>query len=402
MRILQSRGRVHLSVGVRKFGGGACALAAVAVLLATILPGTALAQGKPRPDLSVSGGAVSAVNGNLEGSFTVRNKGTARAEGFSATLIVRVPGKDRALKRFRLHSLKASGSRTVEVAVALPSRLPTGSLPIRVCVDRADKVRERSERNNCRKVGTVQVGAGPMGPVSSVPKNPIPFTKGVPFTLEDAQSNYWVYVPSSYDGTHATPTTLFVWLHGCGGESSGDIYTVSPGGTQDWISIAVGGREGGCWDPNADQAKVLAAIADMKTHFNINPRRVILGGYSSGGDLAYRLAFYNANSFAGLLVENTSPFRDTGSSQAASIAAASWKFNVVHLAHLQDTTYPIAGVRQETDAMVAAGFPLTRVEVDGGHYDEPGAKENGHPVPGTDADVATYLLPHIDDGWLSP
>lgn len=377
-------------------------MAVAAVLLVATLPGTAGAQVTPRPDLTVSAGSVSAANGKLTGSFVVRNKGAERSGRFSAALIIRAPGKNRQVKRFPLHSLDASGSRTVEVAVAVPSRLPTGSLPIRVCVDRAGKVRERSERNNCRKVGTVRVGASPTGPVSSVPKNPIPFTAGVPFTLNSPESNYWVYVPRSYDATHATPTTLFVWLHGCGGESSGDIYTVSPGGTQDWISIAVGGREGGCWDPNADQAKVLAAIADIKTHFNVNPRRVILGGYSSGGDLAYRTAFYNANSFAGILVENTSPFRDTGSSQAASLAAASWKFHVVHLAHLQDTTYPIAGVRAETDAMVAAGFPLTRVEVDGGHYDEPGAIENGHAVPGTSADLATYLLPHIDDGWLSP
>lgn len=245
-------------------------------------------------------------------------------------------------------------------------------------------------------------GALVNGQVSSTPTHPIPFTKGTPFTLDSSETNYWVYVPDSYDGTHATPTTLFVWLHGCGGQSSGDIYTVSPGGSQDWISIAVGGREGDCWDPNSDQSKVFAAIADVKTHFNINPRRVILGGYSSGGDLAYRIAFYNANSFAGVLAENTSPFRDTGSTQAASIAAAAWKFHVVHLAHLQDETYPIDGVRQETDAAVAAGFPLLRVEVDGTHYDAPGAIVNGNPVPGTDADVATYLLPHIDDGWLSP
>jgi dienelactone hydrolase len=307
-----------------------------------------------------------------------------------------------------LHSLSPSASRTVNVAVGVPSGLPAGSLPVRVCADKLGKVREGSEGNNCRKVGTIRIGAGstgprsPTGPISSVPTDPIPFTKDTPFTLNSAATNYWVYVPNAYDATHATPTTLFVWLHGCGGESSGDIYMVDPGGSQDWISIAVGGREGGCWDPDNDQAKVLAAIADMKTHFNINPRRVILGGYSSGGDLAYRTAFYSAKSFAGVLVENSSPFRDTGSGQAASLAASAWKFNVVHLAHVQDATYPIAGVRNETDAMTAAGFPLTRVEVDGGHYDAPGAIENGHTVPGTVADLVTYLLPHIDDGWLSP
>ena len=197
--------------------------------------------------------------------------------------------------------------------------------------------------------------------------------------------------------------TLFVWLHGCGGYGSGDIFTVSPGGAgQDWMSLTVGGREGDCWDVATDSATVLAAIADMKTHFNVDPRRVVIGGYSSGGDLAYRTAFYHARTFAGLLAENTSPFRDTGSSQSASLAAATWKFPVVHLAHRQDTVYPLAGVEAETAAMTAAGFPLTLVERDGGHYDDPGDVENGHAVPGTDADLRTYLLPALDLGWLSP
>lgn len=177
---------------------------------------------------------------------------------------------------------------------------------------------------------------------------------------------------------------------------------MSTGGSQSWISIAVGGREGLCWDVDADAAKVLEAIAAVKTHFNINPRRVILGGYSSGGDLSYRTAFYNAKMFAGVLVENSSPFRDTGSSQSASLAAAAWNLNVVHLAHVQDATYPIAGVRTETNAVEAAGFPTTRIEVDGGHYDDPGTIENGHAVPGTTADVSTYLLPHLTDDWLAP
>lgn len=385
---------------LRRFRGGACGLAVVGALVAAIVPVAGGARVDPRPDLKVSSGSVIAADGELTGSFVVRNKGTVRAGRSKAALIIGAPGKASVAKRFRVHPLEPSESRTVQVAVGVPSGLPTGSLPIRACADEPGKVKEGSERNNCREVGTIAVGQ--TGPVSSVPTDPIPFTKDTAFTLNSSETNYWVYVPASYDKTHATPTTLLVWLHGCGGLSSGDIYTVSPGGSQDWISIAVGGREGDCWNPDTDQAKVLAAIADLKTHFNINPRSVILGGYSSGGDLTYRTAFYDANSFAGVLVINSSPFRDTGSSQSASLAAASWKFNVVHLAHRQDTTYPIAGVESETNAMVAAGFPLTRVEQDGGHYDDPGDIENGHPVPGTDADIRTYLLPHIDDGWLSP
>lgn len=242
----------------------------------------------------------------------------------------------------------------------------------------------------------------PAGASADVPTSPVAFEKGTPLKLTSASSDYWVYVPESYDASGNTPTKLFVWMHGCGGDSGGDIWTVSPGGGQDWISVSVGGRDGGCWNMDSDGLLVLNAVYDVETHFNIDPRRVVLGGYSSGGDLAYRTAFYNADTFAGVLAMNTSPFRDTGSTSAASLAAATWKFNVVHLAHLQDTTYPIAGVRNETDAMISAGYPLTRVEVDGTHWDAPGAIVNGHAVPGTDADVRSLLLPHLGDGWMSP
>ena len=239
-------------------------------------------------------------------------------------------------------------------------------------------------------------------PGTSVPQDPIAFTKGQVFSLQSALSEYWIYVPESYDASHQTPTKLFVWLHGCEGHGEFDIDTVSPGGNQDWISIAVGGREGGCWDPAGDGSIVKAAIANVKSHFNVDPHRVILGGYSSGGDLAYRTAFYDAGEFAGLLAENTTPFRDTNSTQEESLAAASWKFHVVHLAHLQDETYPIDTVQAETDAMSNAGFPITRIERTGTHYDDPGAIVEGAPVPGTDADLVALLLPHIDDGWRSP
>jgi hypothetical protein len=74
----------------------------------------------------------------------------------------------------------------------------------------------------------------------------------------------------------------------------------------------------------------------------------------------------------------------------------------VHLAHRQDAVYPIDGVESETSAMTTAGFPVTLVERDGGHYDDPGDVENGHAVPGTDADLRSYLLPALDLGWLSP
>lgn len=401
-------------------------LIAIALLASLLfLLAAAAAQARlPHPDLKVVSAAIGANGKRLNGSFRVSNVGSADAGRSVATLAIRGDGKERVVKRFPLSPLGAGRWTTVQVGLPLPSGLPSGALRPRVCADSLDAVRERSERNNCRFAGSFQIGTPPAGPgpaatpsapatstnpvppgsgtPSSVPTNPIPFTAGAPFHVQNGIADYWAYVPTGYDGSHSTPTTLLVWLHGCGGFSSGDIQTVDPGGSQSWITIAPGGREGACWDPAGDGSLVRAAVANVKTHFNVDPRRVVLGGYSSGGDLAYRTAFYDSCAYAGLLIVNSSPFRDTGSSQSESLAAASCRFHVIHLAHLQDATYPIAGVRQETDAMTAAGFPLQRIEVDGTHFDEAGDMVNGHSVPGTDADIRTYLLPHLGDGWLSP
>src|SRR5689334_21054668 len=83
---------------------------------------------------------------------------------------------------------------------------------------------------------------------STVPTDPIPFTADSVFTVDSGTTN-WVVVPAAYDSSHQTPISLFVWLHGCGGERSGDIYNVSPRGErQSWVSLTVGGRVDGCKD----------------------------------------------------------------------------------------------------------------------------------------------------------
>lgn len=231
---------------------------------------------------------------------------------------------------------------------------------------------------------------------ATYPSAPITPSKGDVVTLSSSASSYAVYVPRSYDATHQTPTRLLVWLHGCGGNAYGDAWATSPGGTQSWISVSVGGRDGACWNMNTDVPTVLAALDDVKRRLNIDPRRVFIGGYSSGGNLAYRTAFYNAKRFAGVLAENTGAFYGTGSSQASSIAAAAWKLNVAHLAHTSDTTYPISTIRSEIDALKNAGFPATRIERAGTHWD-PDTSSSG-----TNYDMRNDLLRYLDGTWLAP
>lgn len=376
------------------------ALAVTALIVAA--PAIGGETHRPRPDLVVSRGTVSARGHRMTGNFTVRNQGPARAPRSRAKLKIYVSrGHAWTAGVFRVGAISPSQSRIVRFAGNEPQGLPAGTFRVSACADSGGAVSERSESDNCRWIGKITVaGSGAPGTggngSDTTPTAPISFQKDTVFSLQDPQSNYWVFVPDAYDAANTTPIELFVWMHGCGGEGAGDIYTISPGGDQSYIAISIGGREDDCWDPNVDQDKVLAAIADIETHFNIDRQRVVIGGYSSGGDLAYRTAFYHSTMFAGLLAENTSPFRDTGSTAAQSLAAASFKFHVVHLAHTEDETYPIDGVRSEISQLTDAGFPVELIERPGDHYDDSDA------TSGTDHDLQAYLLPHLTDGWRSP
>jgi len=217
------------------------------------------------------------------------------------------------------------------------------------------------------------------------------------FTHHSGQSSYIGYKPDTY--SHSTPSSLFVWMHGCGGNAAGDMWTIAPYATrqnQSYIAISIGGRDGACWQVNADTPKVLAAIDDVARYFNIDPRKVHLGGYSSGGDLAYRVGLENASRFAGILVENSDPFRATGRTGTHLMAAASWKINIAHLAHLSDTTYPIATVRTNMSTLISNAFPATLIEKPGTHYDPDTS------TAGTNYDLRTFLLPYLDAGWSAP
>jgi predicted esterase len=217
------------------------------------------------------------------------------------------------------------------------------------------------------------------------------------FHLDSGQSHYVGYRPDTY--SQATPSPLFVWLHGCGGQAEGDLWTIAPPATrasQSYLAISLGGRDGECWQVDLDGPKLLAAVKDVQRYLNVDVHRIYVGGYSSGGDMAYRHGFENAGTFAGILVENSDPFRDTGSTAAALMAAAAWKINVGHVAHLSDATYPIATVRSSFATLSANGFPATLVEKPGTHFDP----DSG--TTGTNYDLIHSLLPFLGLGWRAP
>jgi predicted esterase len=393
----------------------------LAVLGLALLVASTASAAKPA-QLVVAKGSAHLVGSKLIGWFVVANRGEARSVPTVAKVRVR-GGKPpfRVLviwtpRRVTIPSLAPSHAHRVRISAAVSDEFGTERQPIRACV--ADSCRTiglltvkdkwqrshpagspaaRSPSATTKAPAPAELGndiAPP--PISTVPAEPIPHPVAEPFFHAGGGAEYWGFIPRSYDATNQTPTTLFVWLHGCGGEAEGDAWVVDPGAEegvpQDWMTLSLGGRDGGCWNPLAEtEPLVMAAIADFETHFNVNRRRIILGGYSSGGDLAYRTAFKHSSTFAGLLIENSAPFRDTEASEAELLGAATTKFPIVHLAHEQDMTYKLGEVEPEIAAVRATGFQVELIVRPGGHSDS-------H----TNPDLLAYLLPHIDDGWLAP
>ncbi len=367
--------------------------------------------------LYVVGGSVHAQNGQLSGSVVIRNGGT-RAAGSSRVTLSIVTGRGVGITySWRLGSLRRSAVATINVSVALPHRLPSRRLPLVACAAATLGQRASLPRGRCLTVGALHTGSSstttttttttttaptttttPTGgntngtawstqvttltePTSQAPISPVPFTANTPLELGDrTNEDYFAMVPPSYNP--ATPQRLLVWLHGCSDAPQNDTYWMAPTFTgypqfdRPWIAISVGNAEAGnsdaCWDTSpgcGDCQKVMNAIYNAETHFNIDRRRIVIAGYSSGGDMAYRLAFDRSKVFAGLLAENTTPFRDTGSTAAQSLAAASWHFPIIQLAHRQDDVYPLATVQSETGQTAAAGFPVKLLTADGQHYD---------------------------------
>ena len=371
-----SRARILLVVGL-------------VLCLAGLWGPTASAAAKPRPDLTASKGSVGFSGGKITGKFTVRNAGKRPARASTAYVQAKSGANFRTVTELRI--LKLGAGKSAKYAfTAKPLAGMEGAQTLRVCLDVKKKVAESKEGNNCSALGKVTVGEAPLAP-----PGPITYTPDTRFLVGTKAMGYYGWVPGGYDDSHQTPSALFVWLHGCGGFSEFDIDGYKPETASSYVMIAPTGRESGCWSTPAngpgDDALVLRTIRDVITHFNIDKSRIVLGGYSSGGDLAYRLAYRNSGAIDAVLATNTSPFRDTGLTSAQALAAATTKFRVVHLAHTEDTTYPIAGVRTELQALTGAGFAVTKVERAGTHYDNP-----AEGLPGTAADIRSVLLPQVD------
>ena len=208
-------------------------------------------------------------------------------------------------------------------------------------------------------------------------------------TRNSGKGEYVLYVPKSYNGG---PTRLLVGLHGCGDDAynfaTWGINPYDTRGDQDYIGLAVGGETGGskCWNVNADADKVEAAIADVSKCVYVHQQKIVLAGYSSGGELAYSMALKDATHVAGLLILDSSVSSAGNADQL--LAGAARKLDIAHRAHKDDDVYPLDGVEADWAIVKSAGFPL-QTSIGPGTHD------------GTSEDWSGWLLGKMKD-WKAP
>lgn len=332
------------------------AVAALALLAAALAPtAPAAADARPRADLKIVTGDVTAAGARVTGSFTLANVGTKRAPASSTA--VKVDGR-------KVRSVATPGvGAGEETLVRFSARVGGGTHVISVCADRKDKIKERREGNNCRKLGSVTLES------TSVPADPVDYSPGGIVKIGSSPKEYWVRVPTSYDDSHQTPIRMVVFVHGCGAYAQNeaqwiDSYTENG---DDYLLMVPGlGHDGQCWDSNADVQPLLNSIEDVKTHFNVDPKRVVIGGYSSGSTLAGQVAFTNAEQFAGVFALPGRPFW-SNDNRNQLMANAAWKLNVALRPHTSDEYYKISELRADKRALADAGWPVDFGEVAGTH-----------------------------------
>jgi hypothetical protein len=217
--------------------------------------------------------------------------------------------------------------------------------------------------------GPSTVGSGGSNDAGPGPTQDCPFTKDMDgfFTLTSPLSDYVARLPANYDVANPEPTRLIVALHGCEDTAynhatwAGVPYNLRD--SQDYISISLGGRDGGCWKVPDDKAIIDAAVAHVRSCFYVHQKKIVLAGFSSGGDLTYVTSMHYAKTYAGILIEHSDLTDNVGAGNVDSvIAGAAWKFNVSIRAGDNDMVYPIATVKSDYQKMLAAGFPIKITE----------------------------------------
>ena len=124
--------------------------------------------------------------------------------------------------------------------------------------------------------------------------------------IDGALQPYGVSLPANYDPTR--PTKLYVWLHGRQNNTTEAEFIFNflrpkppgnaPVADQGQIQLDCFGRINGAGWHWAGEADVFEAIAAVKKRYKIDDDRVILRGFSQGGEGAWHISLHHPDAFA--------------------------------------------------------------------------------------------------------
>lgn len=132
-----------------------------------------------------------------------------------------------------------------------------------------------------------------------------------PFDPPGIQSRHAFFVPARYEKNYAYP--LIVWLHS-GEGSERQVSEVMPHiSVQNYVAVGVRGTRacdsaGHRFDwvhtPSGivqAELAIMEAIDQAQERYTINPDRIFIAGYKSGGTMAQRVALRNGDRFRGVI-----------------------------------------------------------------------------------------------------
>src|SRR5437016_5135261 len=177
--------------------------------------------------------------------------------------------------------------------------------------------------------------------------------------IDGAVLPYGVTLPENYDPTK--PTRLYVWLHGRQNNTTeaefihGFLTPRGPGNApvadQGQIQLDCFGRINGAGWHWAGEMDVFESIAAVKKRFKIDDKRIILRGFSQGGEGAWHISLHHPDRFAAVeigagTVSRTAQQRpDLQPYQLSTLRIweniSEWALNIYNL--------PLAGHDGETD-----------------------------------------------------
>ena len=177
------------------------------------------------------------------------------------------------------------------------------------------------------------------------------------------EGNFHVRPPPGWDGAAKLPVLMF--LHGFTGDGAdilADPEVAGPAAAQGFLLVAPDGLDRG-WSHQGspsqardDRIFLHGVLAEVKRRFPVDPRLIVLGGFSQGASMVWDMACFAPLGFSAFL-----PF--SGGFWERMPTACTAPVNLRHVHGTADTTVPLAGrtVREHwQQADIERGFAIWR------------------------------------------